>query len=98
MRVELEVLRVHVVSSLSRRSRGRSTEAEASVEKLLMIRTQQALGHTLVDLLGAGLILGDEPEGLFQYLWSRATSVYGGSEQIQRTLVATRLLGLPRGA
>jgi alkylation response protein AidB-like acyl-CoA dehydrogenase len=98
MRVELEVLRVHIATSLSRRSKGLATEAEASVDKLLMVRTQQALGHAVLDVLGAGPLLGDEPEALYQYLWSRAASVYGGSEQIQRTLVATRLLGLPRGA
>jgi alkylation response protein AidB-like acyl-CoA dehydrogenase len=95
--VDLEVLRVHILRSLSRRSKGLSTEADASVDKLLMVRTEQALGHTVLDLYGAGVLMGDEPEALFRYLWSRAASVYGGSEQIQRTLVATRLLGLPRG-
>jgi alkylation response protein AidB-like acyl-CoA dehydrogenase len=29
-------------------------------------------------------------------VWSRAASIYGGTEQIQRTIVATRVLGLPR--
>ena len=31
-----------------------------------------------------------------RYLWSRASSVYGGSEQIQRNIIAQRILGLPR--
>jgi alkylation response protein AidB-like acyl-CoA dehydrogenase len=96
--VDVEVLRVHVLRSLSRRSAGLATEVDASVDKLLMVRTEQALGHAALDLHGAGALTGEEPEALHDYLWSRAASVYGGSEQIQRTLVATRLLGLPRGA
>jgi alkylation response protein AidB-like acyl-CoA dehydrogenase len=96
--VDVEVLRVHVLRSLSRRTAGLATEVDASVDKLLMVRTEQALGHAELDLRGAGVLTGEEPEALHDYLWSRAASVYGGSEQIQRTLVATRLLGLPRGA
>ncbi len=95
--VDVEVLRVHVLRSLSRRTAGLATEVDASVDKLLMVRTEQALGHAELDLHGAGVLTGEEPEALHDYLWSRAASVYGGSEQIQRTLVATRLLGLPRG-
>jgi alkylation response protein AidB-like acyl-CoA dehydrogenase len=95
--VDVEVLRVHVLRSLSRRTAGLATEVDASVDKLLMVRTEQALGHVELDLHGAGVLTGEEPEALYDYLWSRAASVYGGSEQIQRTIVATRLLGLPRG-
>ncbi len=95
--VDVEVLRVHVLRSLSRRTAGLATEVDASIDKLLMVRTEQALGHAELDLHGAGVLTGEEPEALHDYLWSRAASVYGGSEQIQRTIVATRLLGLPRG-
>ena len=95
--VDVEVLRVHVLRSLSRRTAGLATEEDASVDKLLMVRTEQALGHGELDLHSAGVLTGEEPEALHDYLWSRAASVYGGSEQIQRTIVATRLLGLPRG-
>jgi alkylation response protein AidB-like acyl-CoA dehydrogenase len=95
--VDVEVLRVHVLRSLSRRTAGLATEVDASVDKLLMVRTEQALGHVELDLHGTGVLTGEEPEALYDYLWSRAASVYGGSEQIQRTIVATRLLGLPRG-
>jgi alkylation response protein AidB-like acyl-CoA dehydrogenase len=95
--VNVEVLRVHVLRSLSRRTAGLATEVDASVDKLLMVRTEQSLGHAVLDLHGAGVLTGEEPEALHDYLWSRAASVYGGSAQIQRTIVATRLLGLPRG-
>jgi alkylation response protein AidB-like acyl-CoA dehydrogenase len=94
--IDVEVLRAHVLRSLSRRSKGLGSETEASVDKLLMVRTEQALGHTVMDLLGAAALLGERPHELYQYLWSRAASVYGGSQEIQRTIIATRLLGLPR--
>ncbi|HVX20704.1 MAG TPA: acyl-CoA dehydrogenase family protein [Acidimicrobiales bacterium] len=95
--VDVEVLRAHILRTLSRRAKGQGSEVEVSVDKLLMVRTEQELTHTAMDVLGAGPLLGDRPDELHQYLWSRAASVYGGSQEIQRTIVATRLLGLPRG-
>ena len=38
---------------------------------------------------------GGDPTALRTYLYSRAQSVMGGTSQIQRNLVATRILGLP---
>jgi alkylation response protein AidB-like acyl-CoA dehydrogenase len=95
--VDLQVLRAHILRTLSRRAKGLGSETEVSVDKLLMVRTEQALAHTTMDLLGTGPLLGRHPAELHEYLWSRAASVYGGSQEIQRTIVATRLLGLPRG-
>jgi alkylation response protein AidB-like acyl-CoA dehydrogenase len=94
--VDVEVLRLQVLRALSRRMKGQGNEAEASIEKLLMTRTDQGLAHAAMDLAGSAPLLGDAPAILHQYLWSRTASVYGGSSQIQRTIVANRLLGLPR--
>jgi len=94
--VDVEVLRLQVLRALSRRMKGQGSEAEASIEKLLMTRTDQDLAHAAMDLAGSAPLLGNEPAILHQYLWSRAASVYGGSSQVQRTIVANRLLGLPR--
>jgi alkylation response protein AidB-like acyl-CoA dehydrogenase len=94
--VDVEVLRLQVLRALSRRMKGEGSEAEASIEKLLMTRTDQGLAHAAMDLAGSAPLLGEAPALLHQYLWSRAASVYGGSSQIQRTIVANTLLGLPR--
>jgi alkylation response protein AidB-like acyl-CoA dehydrogenase len=94
--VDVEVLRLQVLRALSRRAKGEGSEVDASIEKLLMTRAEQGLAHAALDLTGSGPLLGDDPSTLHQYLWSRAASVYGGTSQIQRTIVATRLLGLPR--
>jgi len=94
--VEVEVLRLHVLRGLSRRARGEASEADASVDKLLMTRTEQRLARLALDLKGPAPLLGADPAVVHQYLWSRAASIYGGTTQIQRTIVAERLLGLPR--
>jgi alkylation response protein AidB-like acyl-CoA dehydrogenase len=49
----------------------------------------------LTDLAGASFLFDDE--AFAGYLWSRAQSVYGGTQQIQRQIVAQRVLGLRRG-
>jgi alkylation response protein AidB-like acyl-CoA dehydrogenase len=92
--VEAEMLRLHVSRRLSDRLDGISHGPEGSVDKLLMTEVEQAVGHTALTIGGVD---HDDPEGtwLKVYLYSRAQSVMGGTSQIQRNLVATRILGLP---
>ncbi len=51
-----------------------------------------------MDVLGASAALADpayeDLHGL--YLWSRSDTIYAGTNQIQRNLIAQRALGLPR--
>lgn len=91
---DLDVLQWHVARSLANRSG--TTPGVGSIDKLLTTRVEQDLYHVLADLAGAGFVVGDQ-EGFTQYLWSRAQSIYGGTQQVQRQLVAQRILGLPRG-
>jgi alkylation response protein AidB-like acyl-CoA dehydrogenase len=95
-RVQVEVLRLRVLASLSERVRGGVPGPEGSVDKLLMAETDQLLAHTRMYLLGAAPLVGDAPEGLHDYFWSRAATIYGGTAQIQKSIVAERVLGLPR--
>jgi alkylation response protein AidB-like acyl-CoA dehydrogenase len=70
-----------------------------SVDKLLLANTEQQLFGTALDLVGGHRVAaGDNQtdEIVKGYLYGRSASVYGGSAQIQRTLIAERLLGLPR--
>jgi alkylation response protein AidB-like acyl-CoA dehydrogenase len=92
--VDVEVLGWHVARSLA--SHGADRGSEGSVDKLLSTRVEQNLYHVLDDLLGASFVVGGR-EPFADYLWSRAQSIYGGTEQIQRQIVAQRVLGLPRG-
>ncbi|BBX00992.1 acyl-CoA dehydrogenase [Mycolicibacterium moriokaense] len=92
---ELRALQVKVQRSLSDRQRGALPGPEGSVDKLLMARADQICGHTMMDLTDSEPLL---TEGLEWdvYVWSRAAGIYGGTAQIQRNIVAQRVLGLPR--
>jgi alkylation response protein AidB-like acyl-CoA dehydrogenase len=92
--VETEMLRLHVCRRLSDRLDGISHGPEGSVDKLLMTATEQTVGHAALSVGGSGLGGGDDT-WLKAYLYSRAQSVMGGTSQIQRNLVARRILGLP---
>jgi alkylation response protein AidB-like acyl-CoA dehydrogenase len=93
--VELEALRLQVLRSTCSRLDGSAPGPEGSLDKLLMTRAEQLMNHALLDLAGPAGVLG-EGELWANYIWSRAQAIFGGSRQIQRDIVAQRVLGLPR--
>jgi alkylation response protein AidB-like acyl-CoA dehydrogenase len=88
--VEAQMLRSHVCRRLSDRLDGITHGPDGSVDKLLMTQVEQTVGHAALALGGVS-----DDTWLKLYLYSRAQSVMGGTAQIQRNLVATRILGLP---
>ena len=69
--------------------------------KILWSRWHQQLGELAMDVQGAASLPArgenddlDEWQRLF--LFSRADTIYGGSDEIQRNIIASRALGLPR--
>ena len=93
--VESEMLRAHVARRLSDRLDGITHGPEGSVDKLLMTGVEQAVGHAALSVGGGAHAADADDTWLKVYLYSRAQSVMGGTSQIQRNLVATRILGLP---
>jgi alkylation response protein AidB-like acyl-CoA dehydrogenase len=93
--VQLRALEVKVQRSLSDRAHGALPGAEGSIDKLLMTEADQTIGHAVMALRGACTVL-DETVDWDIYTWSRAASIYGGTQQVQRNIVAQRVLGLPR--
>ncbi|HYB81663.1 MAG TPA: acyl-CoA dehydrogenase family protein, partial [Mycobacterium sp.] len=93
--VELRALQIKVQRSLTDRQHGKRPGPEGSVDKLLMARADQFFGHTMMDLRAGGPLLTEGLEWDI-YVWSRAAGIYGGTAQIQRNIIAQRVLGLPR--
>jgi alkylation response protein AidB-like acyl-CoA dehydrogenase len=96
--IELKVLRYTALRMLAVETPG----AEASVSKLMWAPWHQRLGELAIAVQGEGAIdVGaaptdyDELQQLF--LFSRSDTIYGGSNEIQRDVLARRALGLPRG-
>jgi alkylation response protein AidB-like acyl-CoA dehydrogenase len=89
--VQIEVLRHHAARTMSPFLSGGAVGPESSTVKLLMAQAEQTLGATALEVLGDAGAAGFWHE---RYLYSRAASVYGGTQQIQRSIVADRILGL----
>lgn len=94
--VSIAACRLHVLKSLSLRAKGVAPGADTSIDKLLMTRVEQELGALSLDVAGSAPLLGTDPETVYRYLRSRAASIYGGTEQIQHSIVAQRILGMQR--
>jgi 3-oxochol-4-en-24-oyl-CoA dehydrogenase len=71
---------------------------EASVRKLAAVEHEQAVQEAGLALLGSEAALTDGPGGAWiaGFLGSRALSIAGGTSEIQRNVIAERLLGLPK--
>jgi alkylation response protein AidB-like acyl-CoA dehydrogenase len=93
--VQAEMLRLHVSRRLSERLDGIEHGPGGSVDKLLMTWVEQTVGEAAANISGPNAALDTDDEGLKIYLYSRAQSVMGGTSQIQKNIVATRILGLP---
>ncbi len=94
--IGLEVIRAYALDTL-----GGDDPAEASVLKVLWSRWHRDLGELAMDVLGApSAVLRGEPYDVDDwqrlFLFSRADTIYGGSDEIQRNIIASRALGLPR--
>ncbi|GAA3932168.1 acyl-CoA dehydrogenase family protein [Microbacterium soli] len=69
---------------------------ESSVGKLLWTYAGQEMQHFVLDLLGSRPLADPQYNPMGDYIWSRVLSVFGGTEQIQKNVLAWRVLGLPR--
>jgi alkylation response protein AidB-like acyl-CoA dehydrogenase len=97
--ITLRVMRAHALRCLPILERGAVTR-ETSIHKLLWAGFHRSLGELAVDALGVGGLVGDDTSGLGAlqrlFLYSRADTIYGGSNQIQRNVIGEQALGLPR--
>ena len=101
--VALRVLEAQTRKTVGRLAADAGPVPEDSVDKLLLNDIEQQVYGSIADLLGplrvapSGRPLGlDAARWAHDHLYSRAASIYGGTSQIQRNIIAERLLGLPR--
>jgi alkylation response protein AidB-like acyl-CoA dehydrogenase len=93
--------RLHTLATVARLAEGAAMGAESSLGKVFWSELDVALHETALDLLGPDAEVRDRragPDGrwLDDYLFALAGPIYAGTNEIQRTVIAERLLGLPR--
>ncbi|MFT5203788.1 MAG: alkylation response protein AidB-like acyl-CoA dehydrogenase [Candidatus Aldehydirespiratoraceae bacterium] len=102
--VQLRLLRLQNWRTLSALGRGVEPGPESSIVKLTWSEMTQHLSALALRILGDEAVLwpapnGDSAAGTWQrqWLWSKSASIAGGTSEVQRTIIAERILGLPRG-
>ena len=103
--IELEALKLHSLHILTKVERGEQLGFESSMTKLAWSETHQDLGELYLDVMGPDGwttrdVRTDDGHELYPLqesaLWSRSETIWGGSSQVQRNIVAEHVLGLPR--
>lgn len=102
--VRVETYRLHALRSLSRITTGASLGVTSSLTKLLWSELERDLYEFGLELLGVdgdlrdGEALPDAEDWYSRYWYARAATIYAGTSEIQRNILARRALGLPKGA
>ncbi len=97
--LNLAALRARTASTLRRLAAHETVGPETSVDKLLLSTAEQDVLDSALSLLGAEPLLAedDAAEGWRDRWWySRAASIYGGAREVQYSIIADRILKLPR--
>jgi alkylation response protein AidB-like acyl-CoA dehydrogenase len=95
--MRLKVMRLNALRTLSGHHEA-SLPRAAYITKLYWATWHRDLGELAMDVLGASAAVTDPKyEDLHRlFLWSRSDTIYAGTNEIQRNLIARRALGLPR--
>ena len=96
----LAALRARSRATQHRLAAGQHLGPETSIDKVLVATAEQAVFDLVADGLGPEVTIGDDPDSdrwRREFLYSRAASIYGGTAEIQRNIIARRLLDLGSG-
>ncbi len=109
---EVEVLRYASLRLLSKLEKGERPGPEASVSKLHYSELDKRAQEMIQEILGpygqqisgadeyafdeSDVPYGEADTWAYQFVWSRAGTIYAGSSQIQKNIIGERVLGLPK--
>jgi alkylation response protein AidB-like acyl-CoA dehydrogenase len=93
--IGLEIMRLSALRTLSGTESG-ALRPEALISKLYWATFHRGLGELAMDVLGAEAMASEDPALQRLFLFSRADTIYAGSNQIQRNIIGERALGLPK--
>jgi alkylation response protein AidB-like acyl-CoA dehydrogenase len=102
--IEAHVFRLIGLRNLTKAQQGEAPGAEASMTKLYWSEMDKRIQETAIGVQGPyGALAPGSPyaveDGRWQlgWMWAQAETIYAGSSEIQRNIIAERVLGLPRG-
>jgi alkylation response protein AidB-like acyl-CoA dehydrogenase len=100
--IEVEIAKWHNWRTLTRHVRGEKLGPESSFIKLYWSEMSQRMHDVIMEVLGPAGILDGGAHAvargrlLRSYLYYRAASIFAGTSEVQRNIIAGRVLGLPR--
>jgi alkylation response protein AidB-like acyl-CoA dehydrogenase len=99
----VEIATLMSAAAIDRRLRGVFREADAPMIKLGFARVNEDLSYLGIEIQGMrGILASDDPDALDdghwqdEFLYAKAYTIAGGSNQIMQNLLGERALGLPR--
>ncbi|MBV8951416.1 MAG: acyl-CoA dehydrogenase family protein, partial [Actinobacteria bacterium] len=95
--LQLHGLRARSRATQHRLAAGATLGAETSVDKVLVATAEHAVYDAVPRLMPGVVEMDDDPSGeiwRIEYLYSRAATIYGGTAEVQRNIIARRLLDL----
>lgn len=93
--VDTALLRLLALRAITAAARGRAPGPEASLAKLLWVRAEHAIAEAAGAVLGPDAVVGGSPWAA-DICASPGIAIAGGTTEIQKTILAERVLGLPR--
>jgi alkylation response protein AidB-like acyl-CoA dehydrogenase len=102
--IDTEILRLLAYKQVTEMMRRGQPGPEGSYLKLVWSETDLRMKELAIDMEGPYAALArtspravDDGRWEYEYLWSRAATIYAGTSEVQRNVIAQRVLGLPRG-
>jgi len=99
---QVELMRFSGLRALAQLAQGRQPGPEASINKLFWSEYHKKLGEIAIGIEGTDALIRPPGTGYPTTGWqnvflaSRAGSIYSGTNEIQRNIIAERALGLPK--